>query len=248
LVTEANFPPGRAEQMVASGHLKRITPYAPKGVTVGVLIPDRGDRPLFLEQCKKMLARQTFQPAHVFFADWEPKSSDLDVTERYRIGCAELFAKGCEVVIFMESDDWYAANYIELMLQQWDKAKRPDIFGIGQTIYYHIFGKRYVFLEHKKRASAMSTMVTRAILSMSWPRDNNPYLDVEMWHQLQGRTWIPLQPICIGIKHGMGMVGGGAHEQESLHYRYDDPTGKKLREIIGEDDYKFYESLKNVEV
>lgn len=248
LVTEADFPPGRAEQSAERGHLKRLTPYTPKGVVCGVLIPDRGDRPLFMEQCVTMLSRQTVIPNHIFFANWEPKNNDIDVTERYRIGCTNLINIGCDVIIFMESDDWYASNYIETMLARWDKAGRPDAFGIGQTVYYHIFGQRYVTISHKRRASAMSTMVTRSILNMSWPKDNNPYLDTEIWEQLSGTTFIPATPICIGIKHGIGMVGGGAHNADNAHYNRDDFGGIWLRGIVGPEDYKFYESLKNIEV
>lgn len=247
LVTDADFPPGRAEQLAERGHLKRLTPYTPKGVVFGVLIPDRGDRPVFMEKCLSILAGQTIKPHHTLIMNDAPLSDDIDVTYRYRVGCEKLFAAGCTVVIFMESDDWYSSNFLEEMLNRWDKAGRPDIAGIGHTTYYHIFTNRYVVLSHSNRASAMSTMVIKKVLSISWPRDNNPYLDTELWKQLSGPTWKINPPICIGIKHGLGMVGGGAHNGDNAHYNRFDEGGIWLRGIVGPEDYKFYESLKNIE-
>lgn len=243
-VNESDFPPGRADQLVQSKHLRCLTPQAKP--IIGVLIPDRGDRPVFMRQCKEYLERQTVKPNHTYIVDQAPASADLDVTYRYRIGCKHLFALGCDVVIFFESDDWYSADYIERMMLQWERAGRPELFGIGQTVYYHVFENKYVVIDHKKRASAMSTMVTKRILSMSWPRDNNPYLDVELWEQLRGVTFVPVVPICLGIKHGVGMVGGGAHNGDNAHYNRYDENGLWLRGIVGKD-FEFYEQLKSLQ-
>lgn len=215
-------------------------------IKVGVICPHRGDRPEFLAQFKSYMASQTRQPDIMEYVDYEPESVDIDVTQRYKRGCENLFRLyrgNCDVVLFMEVDDYYAPDYIETMVREWQRAGTPEIFGIGQTVYYHIFEQRWVTIPHRKRASAMSTMVTRSILNMSWPRDNNPYLDIEMWEKMRGSTFVPVSPICIGIKHGIGMVGGGAHNGDSPHYNRDDQGGLWLRGIVGED-YKFYESLR----
>lgn len=213
-------------------------------IKIGVLIPDRGDRPNFLQQCKKYLAYQVMQPHEVYFVDYEPKSEDIDVTQRYKVGCEHLFRiKKCDVVLFWENDDFYSPQYIVQMVLEWKRAGRPAIFGIGHTIYYHIFQQMWVNIPHRTMASAMSTLVTPAILQMSWPKDNNPYLDVDMWQKIPGKTFIPRAPICIGIKHGIGLVGGGAHNGDNAHYKTKDEGGVWLRAIIGEANYSFYESL-----
>lgn len=213
-------------------------------VKIGVLCPHRGDKPFFLEQFKKYLSHQVVKPHEIYFVDYEPESADVDVTQRYKRGCEHLFRiKKCDIVLFMEFDDWYSPQYIASMLLEWKKASRPAIFGMGYTIYYHIFQQMYVTIPHRTRSSAMSTLVTRAILNMSWPRDNNPYLDVEMWAQIKGRTFVPKIPICIGIKHGIGLVGGGAHNGDSPHYNVKDQGGVWLLSMVGSDNYKFYEKL-----
>lgn len=215
-------------------------------IKIGVLCPHRNDRPEFLDQFKKYIFNQVLRPHILHFEDYEPESDDIDVTQRYKRGCEYLFriAK-CDVVLFMEVDDFYSPQYIAQMILEWKKANRPAIFGIGHTIYYHIFQQMWVNIPHRSRASAMSTLVTRAILNMSWPKDNNPYLDVEMWAQIRGRTFIPRSPICIGIKHGIGMVGGGAHNGDCPHYNQRDFGGDWLKAIMGEDNYKFYKQMQD---
>ena len=216
---------------------------------IGVLIPDRGGRPNFLQQCKKYLAYQVMQPHEVHIVDYEPESKDIDVTQRYRRGCEHLFRnEKCDSVLFMENDDWYHPAYIATMIAEWEKANRPEIFGIGNTIYYHIILQKYFTISHPSRASAMSTLVTPSILNMNWPRDNNPYLDTEMWAQLKGKTFIPKTPICIGIKHGIGLVGGGAHQMDSAHYKTSDESGAWLRSHVGDEAMGFYSQMQREEM
>ncbi len=213
-------------------------------IKIGVLCPHRNDRPQFLTEFKKHIMNQVMQPHIMHFEDYEPESGDIDVTQRYKRGCEHLFRiMKCDVVLFMEIDDYYSPQYIASMILEWKKANRPAIFGIGYTIYYHIFQQMYVTIPHRSRASAMSTLVTRSILNMTWPKDNNPYLDADMWNKILGKTFIPRAPICVGIKHGIGMVGGGAHNGDNAHYNMKDHGGIWLRGIVGESNYKFYEQL-----
>ena len=210
---------------------------------IGVLIPDRGDRPIFLKQAISLLSKQTIIPAFMEIVDDPPLSHDIDITYRYRLGCERLFKKGCDAVIFWESDDFYAENYLETMTREWLKSEKPDIFGIGNTTYYHVTGK-YFKINHPERASAMSTMVTNKVLGISWPSDNYHYLDITLWQQLQGKTFIPSSPICLGIKHGIGMVGGGCHNSNSGHYTSFDKDGEYLKSITGSE-FEFYYNLKS---
>jgi hypothetical protein len=240
LVNESHFTPGRAEDLANRGHLKRLKPVK-LNFKIGVLIPTRGNRPVFLEQALSLINAQTRQPDHVEIISDLPLSEDIDVTYRYRIGCERLFALGCDVIIFWEDDDWYSPEYIELMIGEWMRIGRPSLFGIGQTVYYHIFSRRYMVLAHRSKASAMSTMVTRKIMDLKWPKDNDAYLDAALW-KYPGKTWIPAKHICIGIKHNTGMVAGGAHNEDNAHYNKVDADGSWLRGVCG-DGAEFYESL-----
>lgn len=208
---------------------------------IGVITPHRNDRPEFLAQFKKYLAAQTLQPDVVLYADKLAKSDVIDITKRYREAYAEMIMIA-DVVLFMEVDDYYASNYIEKIVAGWNDAGQPDIFGIDSSIYYHVTG-RWFQIGHPGRSSANTTLLKTG-LQINWPADNYPYTDIVLWDQLKGKTMpMPRTPICIGIKHGIGLVGGGAHNSDSGHYKHEDPTGEWLSNIIGEDS-EFYKELK----
>lgn len=212
---------------------------------IGVLVPHRNDKPEFLKQFQRLLTDQSLQPTEVCFMDYEPINEDVDITARYRKGCEYLFKeRKMDVVLFMEFDDWYSPHYIATMIRDWKSKGQPECFGLESTIYYHIFGKKWLNIRHKGRASCFTTLVTPAVLRMKWPRDNDPYLDIEIWKQLHGIVILPTQTLAIGIKHGIGLVGGGAHDVENKHYQYEDPKGEWLLDKVGEKNYEFYNNLK----
>lgn len=242
MVKESDFIPGTAERLRIAGYLELHIPI-PK---IGVLIPDRGDRPDFLAQALNYISRQTLQPHLMLLKNEAPISDAIDITYRYRTGCEELFAKGCEVVFFWENDDWYAPNYIEKMVQAWQKAGKPPIFGIGNTIYYHLQTGQYVKLNHPRRSSAMNIMVTNAVLKAHWGDDSYAYTDWQLWCQYRstGKTALFNPLISLGIKHGVGLCGGGGHTENFAHYNQTDDNDKLLREIVG-NDYEFYIQMRN---
>ena len=103
-----------------------------------VLIPTRGDRTKFLNYAKKQLEKQTFQPDEIIIVNDTPKSSDKDITWRYKIGIQRAKEKNCNLIFFWEDDDWYANDYLEWMFNNWKARKFPVIFGVNETYYYHI--------------------------------------------------------------------------------------------------------------
>lgn len=207
---------------------------------IGVLIITRGDRPKFLEQAKKMLKQQTLQPNEICIVDDEPLSNDIDITYRYRIGFERLKDK-VDVIIFVENDDYYSPKYIETMVTAWVENGKPELFGIAETIYYHLKLKAFNIIKHDGRASAMSTMVSTK-LDIDFPKDNEPFFDLHLWKTYKGVTFKPKEPINIGIKHGIGKCGGKGH---LLSFRYDneDTEMKWLKSKVDNESFKFYSSL-----
>lgn len=211
---------------------------------IGVLIPDRNDRPLFLEHCLYMLSQQTLQPHHIEIVNDEPLSSAIDITYRYRIGCERLFAKACDRVLFIENDDWYRNDYIDLMNDLWKVNMKPDIFGLGKTTYYHIGTNKYTTMVHSRRASAFATMVTPAIMYHDFGKDSEPFFDIHLWKMpLKKITFFHTGNICLGIKHGKGSCGGKAHSK-AFPYDNNDSDLSYLKSIVDEVSFKFYTSIK----
>ena len=245
--------------------------FAPKILAVkkiGVIVPYRGDRPRFFENLKRMLNAQTLQPTIIEFVDFPPAGENKDITVRYREGYERLRGKGLDVIALMEVDDWYAPDYLEVMYNEWEKEGRPDIFGQTYTIYYHIKEFGYFTMHHIEpaRSSAMNTFI-KPDLNLTWPPDFDPYTDVHLWkfadinqhqfiapaHRLRGVVFTPKKHICLGIKHGVGLCGGGSHIHGLERYTYtrngvEDKEKKFLRETMDAVSFEFYSNYFAAEV
>lgn len=218
-------------------------------MTIGVVIPTRGNRSKFLHQAICMLKNQTMQPQVIEIVNYPAiDNHSIDLVHRYHKGFEACFAKGCDVVFCWEDDDWYSSIYIEVMLNKWLLAGKPDLFGIGSTFYYHIASNRYLEIFHPKKSSMFCTMVTRAVMKLDFSKSNE-YLDHFLWVKkgalLNAKTYRLARgekPLALGIKHGIGKVAGGAHEPDSKYYTKHDEDKSFLKSVIG-NDFTFYDKV-----
>lgn len=206
---------------------------------IGVIIPDRNDRPLFLLNCLRMLAAQTVQPEIINVVNYIHKNSTCDITERYRIGYDELRGKGLDLIAFIENDDYYSKNYLEFMSNQWILKEKPNILGLNRTIYYHIRTFEHFIMYHNTRSSAMNTVI-KPDLSIKWGHDNDPYTDVWLWNLLKGVIISPHKEVCLGIKHGIGLCGGQNHTDHMDRFINKDSDKSFLQSIMDPDSFEFY--------
>jgi len=206
-------------------------------VKVGVLIPDRNDRPQFLQHLFKMLDGQTMQGFRVELVNFKAISNAPDLTKRVRLGFQKLKTDGCDCVLIMENDDYYAPNYIETMVNKWLEFGKPELLGTDYTYYYHIFKGKYRLLKHPNRASLMNTLISCKI-DPEWCEDSEVYLDLHLWKQHKGVAFSPLHPIAIGIKHGIGKCGGNGHF--TMHMQNDE---SEILHFISKDSLGFYKGL-----
>jgi len=209
------------------------------------LVPTRGDRPKMLKRCIEMMSSQTLQPVEVFIMDDPPVDpSKKDITWRYRTGIERIIERhpNVELILLIEDDDWYSNAYIEVFHRAWQEAGRPDIFGVGETYYYHTGIRRFYHQKHEERASAFSTGVTKAAMNMSWPSDNYSFIDIEMWKQLSGKTFTASPPISIGMKGHKegGFFGGVGHNDQWNGYRNDDKDLHWISSTIDKKSFYFY--------
>lgn len=215
---------------------------------IAVLIPDRSDRPQFLENCLRMMKAQTLQPEHIELVNDKPLNDKCDITYRYRTGYDRLRNKGYDLIAFIENDDWYDPDYLSTMAHAWKNTGRPQLLGTGSTIYYHIFKKRYLTMQHSTRSSAMNTFIVPN-LNFLWCKDDQPYTDIHLWKLLKGVTVRTDIPISMGIKHGLGMCGGGFHDENEKHdvmhrFSEQDLDMKYLKKIMDSESFNFYSNLK----
>lgn len=221
---------------------------------VAVVMPTLASRPEFFAQAKFYLERQTRKPD--VFLDIShgetPDSEGIDVAWRYYYGFKQAFEFfNCDCVITMEDDDFYSSVYIETILREWEKAGKPQLFGIGETYYYNIISQRWIKLEHPGRASMMSTLVTPSILTHKFDF-KDPYLDFRIWtsQKFIRKTFVPDRPISVGIKHGIGPVAGGGHPGNWPKYNQQDKDYSMLSQLTGSDVvfYKIMAQKDNYEI
>lgn len=193
-------------------------------VKIGLIIPTRGDRPVFFENCLRLIKNQTLQPTIVCVMDFPPENNDIDITKRYRLGYSNLTGKGLDLIAFWEDDDFYAPNYLEYWANKWIEYRKPDMLGSNFTIYYHLKLKKHFTFNHETRSSMMNTFI-KPDMEFPWGNDNDPYTDIHLWNLtrtagfLGGQSTlhgIIHQPpvLTLGIKHGVGLCGGVGHSSD----------------------------------
>jgi len=214
---------------------------------IGIVIPDRGDRPELLANCIRMMLAQTMSFEYLVLVDPSlvPVSDTYDITPRYKYGYNALTEIGdCDLIAFIENDDWYDPAYLETMVSEWKKAGQPDLFGTRYTIYYHLKLKKLFTMKHESRASAMNTFIKPG-LTFPWSKDNDPFTDCWLWNlpQLSRALCTPDKFISVGIKHGVGKTGGNSHVNNLNRYVQDDINMDWLKLVVDRPSFEFYASL-----
>lgn len=202
-------------------------------IRIAVVVPDRGDRPQFLDNCLRMIERQTLKPHILEVVNYPAVSEACDITPRYKKGYQDASDKGADCILFMENDDFYHESYIETMVRKWVEHGKPELLGHQYTVYYHIGLRKMSVFHHMARSSAMNTLI-KAGLSFSWGQDHNPYTDSWLWLTVsQTNRWrkvtiVPEQILCLGIKHDIGKTGGQFHSTGLNRFERPDVTPSGL--------------------
>lgn len=215
---------------------------------IGVIIPDRGDRPNMTANILHQMDEQSFRGvgeivvAHI---NYHPKHSGYDITERYLAGYNQLKGQNLDMIVCIENDDWYSTDYLLDMFEQYEKLRRPDIFGIEYTYYYHLKMQFYFKYLHGGRASMMCTCL-KPDIEFNWPSPNVRFTDMWLWthHEkwpVKTKVWNPDKVLAIGMKgHAEGKFGGTGHDNKMYRYVIPDTDHKFLRENLSEEQYQFF--------
>lgn len=160
-----------------------------------------------------------------------------DITWRYRVGIERILERHPDVdlILFIEDDDWYSPSYIEVFYDAWNMANRPQIFGVGETYYYHVGMRRIYHEKHPNRASAFCTGISsKAIEHIKWPQDDYSSVDMNLWHQLGGNTFLVNPMIAVGMKgYNEGkFFGGKGHNEHWAGYDKHDPDLSWISSVI----------------
>lgn len=206
---------------------------------IATITPARGgERPQFMDFCKLQVERM--RPVHQIYIDHKPISSAIDLVPRIRLGIETARSLGCDRVAIVENDDWYDHDYLsQINLDDY------DAFGWGTTYYYNLRNRTWQLNYHQDTHSSLfSTAFKIGLLDdFRWPPDDNPWLDIALWKHFRGKRAFLSQadPPCIGIKHGIGKVGGKAH---GFEMKNKDPQLEWLKSNVDDQAFKFYSEMK----
>jgi hypothetical protein len=180
------------------------------------------------------------QPNYIISVVNPPKSSEVDLVPRIKQGIEVAKRNGYDNVYIIESDDYYPANYLDLM-----PIGEYDFIGYDNTIYYNLRTRRYQKFYHETHSSLFTTAFKISALDQfNWPPDNTKFLDILIWKYAKqhNKKWKLLsdENPCIGIKHGIGMTGGKGH---SIKLREEDPNLFYLKSLVDQKAFEFYSNL-----
>lgn len=183
---------------------------------LSVIIPTRGDRPLFSRLLN--LNIQRCNADDIIVIDHAPQSSENDLLQRLQIGVEQ--AKHKHVAI-LEDDDIYHPGWWNFIYGL--TAQYPDnlCYGIKKFAYYHLRHHALHIWEKTNTcalfASAFKTHWLGQALENIMPEHSKAIaIDENLWRSapLGTRLLHACDVAPIGLKHGTGLLGGKGHGKE----------------------------------
>lgn len=203
---------------------------------IAALIPDRGDRPEFIEHCLKQVSNMGFD--EVIHVNYKPVSIDFDLKDRIYRGYKEAIEKKVDWVFVVENDDFYPKDYVSKFRPYLDNC---EFIGDETTIYYHLKTRLYKKMVHHNRSSLFTTAFkVSAMATFDWKSAKMVYFDMDLWKFASKRKRAFIHTGAIGIKHSQGLCGGIGHKMQN---GINDGNLNWLQSNVSKESFEFYKSL-----
>jgi hypothetical protein len=141
-------------------------------------------------------------------------------------------------VLFIEDDDWYAADYVETMADAME-TRGAQMIGTSRSLYYHVPSRRWRVMQNQGTASLCQTgMEAHALPFLKDACVQRPEaIDWWLWQYGLRRSHLLAIDRCVGIKGLPGRPGIGVGHKPERHPEQwtADPKLTVLREWIGND-------------
>ena len=144
------------------------------------------------------------------------------------------YADGFDEVFVLEDDDQYLPTYFETMVL-------GDALFVGceKTTYYNLSNRTWQTMDHKGRSSLFHTgFKISALNGFKWPKDDYVFLDIPLWQHAKNCKFVESK--AIGIKHGIGKVGGAGHRMKMKNI---DSNLEWLSANVDKESFEFYQSI-----
>ncbi len=244
-----------------------------------------GDRPICFDLLKKWMHCQIIKPDQWIIIDdgdnpipeiitfslpsfaqyirREPKNSDPNFTLSLNIQEALKYVSG-DKIIFLEDDEYYAPEYIQVMSEKLDQY---NIVGLSRSRYYHLPSFTYYIHPNIDHASLAQTAFKKSVLSIFEQLLEDSFIDLRLWNKFIDKRFINHKKILhcgefkkesefllfndaafqqylyVGMKGLPGRKGiGNGHSSKGIF----DPNRHMLRNwITNHDHYNDYINLSN---
>jgi hypothetical protein len=237
--------------------VKPLSPAGPpKNQRVAVLTCT-GGRPEAMRLCEKYIRRQTHRDFDWVVVDdypvpsapataakiirpqpfWDQRSGHT-LVRNMKEGLRAL--RDYDVIIFWEDDDWYAEDYVEVMLKRF--ASLPDsITMIGECYhkYWNARSRLWLSANNTGHASLSTTAIRGSMIEKLHEMlltQTQPFIDLAMWKAFRGEGYLFPGGHQFGIKGLPGRPGIGAgHRLRRNRSAQTDEDMSVLRSWIGDD-------------
>ncbi|MCH2216639.1 MAG: hypothetical protein MK076_00930 [Flavobacteriales bacterium] len=191
---------------------------------IGIVVPDRPGRECFKSWWSNLINFQIAKgiTTEIFHINEELEARGkrkTDLVQRCHIGVDKAIKSNCQLIFFWENDDYYSAYYLATLVRTWIEKDKPDAIGADQTTYIHVKDQKVFYQEHKGRSSLFHTAISAEYAkNINWDQalKSCPFLDLFLWEKAKTKALI--NQMAIGLKHGIGYVGGNAHNSKLRLY------------------------------
>jgi hypothetical protein len=205
------------------------------------ITPTRGDRPEFLAHCRHQMERMTVQPDKWYLINHAPINGQIDIVSRVWGGMQMAKQDGFEWCFIVEDDDFYPSNYFERFQPFME---RSDFIGQEYSFYYNLRNLTYNRFDHRYRSSLFITAFRISAMELfDWPDPDTKFLDIEIWKHARHKRRKFIETGAIGIKHGVGLVGGKGHQ--GFWPKNNDRDFKWLAGKVDGESLAFYREMSN---
>jgi len=227
------------------------------------VITPTGDRPIAFNFCKYFMSNQTIKPSQWIIMDdgfvKGDEAKEIPFAEYHRrqrienhkvntlnkqIHEALKYVK-YDYIFIVEDDDYYASNYFETLLPLFEPDRK--LIGNGQSIYYNVSSKKYIFFNNMQHASLCNTAFHSSLIPQIQNICNSnkrTFLDVQIWG-IPCSKYIRSNSspyISIGIKGMPGRRGIGCGHSP---YSGNRDTSNVFSTLIRQEDMHIYERFFN---
>lgn len=222
------------------------------------LLTVTGERPEAFALCQKWMQRQTFAGGvDWFIVDDGRVESPIEIkppkhwnvirirppvlwTPGANTQCSNL-AAGLESVgdgplAIIEDDDWYEPGWLEFCATALDSA---DLVGECRAVYYNVASRVFRRIPNVNHASLCATAVKGPALDRlrEVVDEGHKFVDLRLWSGIK-RGRMLHDPAANGRRHVVGMKGMPGRDNIGIGRGLKgdpDPSGRVLRDLIGDD-------------